>query len=200
MGNEAGGRGGGDERHRGQEHFGRLGYDPSQNTGGRPQWAFNAPHDPRRVDHGGYGTHGRADPGGSTPEHTDDWSGSRGQGGYATHGDDPPWAWDAMQSPTHDSRGGQSFGGWGQASSRQRGPKGYVRSDERLKDEIHERILQSDVDASDVTIEVQDGHVTLQGTIADRLSKYQLEELVDHVIGVRDVDNRIRTRRDRPEG
>jgi osmotically-inducible protein OsmY len=89
----------------------------------------------------------------------------------------------------------ESYGGWGHAGSRQRGPKGYVRSDERLKDEIHERILQSDVDASDVSIDVHDGHVTLHGTISSRFSKYQLEELVDHVIGVRDVDNRVRARR-----
>jgi hypothetical protein len=153
------GRGAAERSYGGQSDIGRQG-------------AFNAPLD--RGDR-------QADP--------DDWSGSRGEGGYASHGDNPQWAYDAWEH-RHDS-----YGGWRGASSAQRGPKGYARSDERLKDEIHERIMQSDVDASDVSIEVHDGHVTLDGTVGDRFTNFQLEEMVARVIGVRDVDNRVKARR-----
>jgi osmotically-inducible protein OsmY len=37
--------------------------------------------------------------------------------------------------------------------------------------------------------------VTLEGSIGDRFSNFQLEEMVARVIGVRDVDNRVKSRR-----
>src|SRR5256885_12501149 len=42
-----------------------------------------------------------------------------------------------------------------------RGPKGYRRSDERIREEVMERLTFSpDIDASDVEVEVQDGVVS----------------------------------------
>ena len=77
-----------------------------------------------------------------------------------------------------------------------RGPKGYERSDERLKEDISERMYANeDFDVSDVTIEVAKGVVTLDGNVADRYSKYMIEEMVDSIPGVKDVDNRLRIRR-----
>ena len=74
-----------------------------------------------------------------------------------------------------------------------RGPKGYVRSDERLKEDLSERLLLAhDLDVSDVTVDVQEGKVTLTGTVPARFMKHRIEDLADACPGVRDIDNRIR--------
>lgn len=74
-----------------------------------------------------------------------------------------------------------------------RGPKGYQRSDERLKEEISERLMQAaHVDSSEVTVNVSSGKVTLEGTVPDRYMKYYIEDLSEACPGVQDVENRIR--------
>ena len=74
-----------------------------------------------------------------------------------------------------------------------RGPKGYKRSDERLKEDISERLMQSDsIDSSEVTVEVVGGKVSLEGTVPERYMKHAIEDLVDTCVGVQDIDNRIR--------
>ena len=57
-------------------------------------------------------------------------------------------------------------------------PKGYVRSDERLKEMICERLMQDgNIDASDVEIRVASGLVTLEGSVDSRMAKYQIEDI-----------------------
>ena len=81
--------------------------------------------------------------------------------------------------------------------SQKRGPKGWQRSDERMKEDICERLYgQQHIDSSEVTIEVKDGKVTLDGTVNDRHMKHSIEDLVDGVPGVKDIDNRVRVFRD----
>jgi hypothetical protein len=81
--------------------------------------------------------------------------------------------------------------------SQKRGPKGWQRSDERMKEDICERLYgQQHIDSSEVTIEVKDGKVTLDGTVNDRHMKHAIEDLVDGVPGVKDIDNRVRVSRD----
>ncbi len=78
---------------------------------------------------------------------------------------------------------------------RGRGPKGYERSDERLREIICERLTdEPSVDASDVSIEVKDKVVKLTGHVSDRRTKYEIEDLVEHCGGVKDIDNQIRVR------
>jgi hypothetical protein len=73
-----------------------------------------------------------------------------------------------------------------------KGPKGYARSDERLKEDISERLMRDhDVDASDIDIEVRNGKVTLSGSIADRRLKHYVEDTVEQCLGVQDIDNRL---------
>jgi hypothetical protein len=86
--------------------------------------------------------------------------------------------------------------GGGAQPMRRRGPKNYQRSDERLRELISDRLLEDPhIDSSDVSVEVKSGEVILEGTVDDRRTKYQIEELVEHVHGVRDIDNRIRVKR-----
>jgi hypothetical protein len=73
------------------------------------------------------------------------------------------------------------------------GPKGYQRSDERLREDISERLMEAyEIDSSEVTVEVLGGKVVLEGTVPDRYMKHAIEDLADAAPGVQDVDNRIR--------
>jgi len=96
-----------------------------------------------------------------------------------------------------------------------RGPKGYTRSDERIREDVCDRLSYDDeVDASDISVSVKDGEVTLEGSVADRHAKHRAEDIADAVHGVRDVHNKLKTnkgfmqevgerlmgREDQPEG
>jgi hypothetical protein len=48
------------------------------------------------------------------------------------------------------------------------------------------------IDASDVSIDVKEGKVTLEGTVPERRMKHRIEDMVDDCMGVQDIDNRIR--------
>jgi hypothetical protein len=74
-----------------------------------------------------------------------------------------------------------------------RGPKDYVRSDERIWEEINERLEQDgEIDATDITVYVSRHEVTLEGTVEDRRSKRLAEDLAESVRGVTDVHNHLR--------
>jgi osmotically-inducible protein OsmY len=91
-------------------------------------------------------------------------------------------------------RSDTSFGESGRYSGR--GPKGYQRSDERLQEEIAEQLTRHpDIDASDVTIEVRGGEVTLSGTVSDRQMRYGIEHVVDQTHGVKEIHNNVRVSR-----
>ncbi len=76
------------------------------------------------------------------------------------------------------------------------GPKGYQRSDERLREDICERLMEARyIDSSDVTVEVSAAKVVLEGTVPQRRMKHAIEDLADACPGVQDIDNRIRVRR-----
>jgi hypothetical protein len=77
-----------------------------------------------------------------------------------------------------------------------RGPKGYTRSDDRIREEISDRLMDDhDVDASEIEVEVKNGEVTLTGTVANRDQKRRAEELVERCHGVSDVTNNLRVNR-----
>ena len=86
--------------------------------------------------------------------------------------------------------------GGGQALARGyrgRGPKNYTRSDARIQEDISERLWDADdVDASDVTVEVKGGEVTLSGNVERRSIKHRIEDIADDCSGVKDIHNEIR--------
>jgi hypothetical protein len=94
---------------------------------------------------------------------------------------------------------GEAVGDWfGTTERHQRpaGPRGYHRSDERIRDQICERLSYArHLDVSDVSVDVKDGVVSLSGTVNNRSQKYYIEELVDATYGVSEVNNEIRVRR-----
>jgi osmotically-inducible protein OsmY len=92
---------------------------------------------------------------------------------------------DARTGPMWNDRAPRGFAG--------RGPKGYQRSDDRLREEVSDRLMADDqLDASDIEVQVQGGEVTLTGTVADRQAKRRAEDCAEQVMGVRDVMNQIR--------
>ena len=78
-----------------------------------------------------------------------------------------------------------------------RGPQGYRRSDERIKEDVCERLTQhGQIDASGMQIDVKDCEVTLRGSVSDRRTKRMAEDVAEGVAGVRDVRNELRVGQD----
>jgi len=76
---------------------------------------------------------------------------------------------------------------------RGRGPKNYRRSDERIKEDVNDRLTDAAyLDASDIDVEVNDREVTLSGTVDSRNAKRMAEDIAESVSGVTNVENRIR--------
>jgi osmotically-inducible protein OsmY len=74
-----------------------------------------------------------------------------------------------------------------------RGPRGYRRSDERIREDVNERLTDDwRVDASDVEVSVDNGVVTLTGRLGSRKEKWRAEDVVESVSGVTDVRNQLR--------
>jgi len=73
------------------------------------------------------------------------------------------------------------------------GPKGYNRSDERINEDVSDRLMEHpDLDASDVEVKVSKGEVTLSGTVESRWAKRLAEDLAESCSGVREVMNQLR--------
>ena len=78
---------------------------------------------------------------------------------------------------------------------RGRGPLNYTRSDERIREDLNERLTDADdLDASGITVEVSNGVATLSGSVDERWMKHRAEDLADGCSGVRDVRNLIQVK------
>lgn len=74
-----------------------------------------------------------------------------------------------------------------------RGPRGYRRSDARIHEDICETLTRHpEIDATDIEIAVDNGVVTLSGTVEDRYTKRLAEDVAELTLGVHDVENRLR--------
>lgn len=78
------------------------------------------------------------------------------------------------------------------ASFRGVGPRGYVRSDQRIYEDICDRLTEHPfIDASDITVSVRDRAVTLAGSVDTILARHQVEDIAREVTGVADVRNEL---------
>lgn len=101
----------------------------------------------------------------------------------------------------YGSYGSESYSGGAGSYGQQRGqfsgrgPKGYQRSDERIREDVCERLTHhSDIDASEIEVKVSNAEVTLSGTVDERHAKRMAEEIAENVSGVKDVHNQVRVR------
>jgi hypothetical protein len=168
-------------------------------AGGRSDWE----------SYGGRAGSGMPGPGSEGRSGGGDWSSYRGRAG----GD---WGSGGRSM----GMGGTELGGYGQQSGSEsgrgawrpsgqgyagRGPRDYRRSDDRIREDISDRLTDDDrIDASDISVQVQNCEVTLTGTVNDREQKRCAEDLAERVSGVKEVTNNIRVSRaqtgDRPAG
>ncbi len=134
-------------------------------------------------------------------EESTDWN--RGfQGSVQDRG----WSQSGYGQSQFGGYGQGQFGGYGQGQSGSdfesesrtgRGPKGYQRSDERIREDVCDRLAgHGRLDASEVEVQVSEGEVTLTGTVARREDKRMIEDIAESIQGVQDVTSQIRVKRD----
>ena len=82
-------------------------------------------------------------------------------------------------------------------SPRLTGNRGYRRSDDRINDEVHQRLTDDPwLDASEIGVEVKGGEVTLNGLVDNREAKHRAERLIENLAGVSHVQNNLRVKPD----
>lgn len=143
-----------------------------------------------------------------------------GYNGQSIHGDYGQSESERGVWSTQVQRGGRQQGstdnnsGWGQGvnqygqrfeqpsqgqgvSHRGKGPQGWTRSDEKIKDIVCEALHDDHhIDASGIDVEVKNGEVTLTGMVPDRRTKRAAEDLVERLSGVKDVQNSLKVSSD----
>lgn len=80
-----------------------------------------------------------------------------------------------------------------------RGPRGYQRSDERIREDINDRLTDDwYIDATDVEVIVNNSMVTLTGRVNSREEKRRAEDIAECVSGATDISNQLRVGRSAP--
>ncbi|WP_246338114.1 BON domain-containing protein [Azospirillum oleiclasticum] len=80
------------------------------------------------------------------------------------------------------------------------GPRGHVRSDARVLDDLHDRLTEDPrLDAAGITVQGTGGDVALTGTVAERDAGRIAEHIARSVSGVDHVRNDLRVRRPDPD-
>jgi osmotically-inducible protein OsmY len=78
-------------------------------------------------------------------------------------------------------------------SHRGKGPKDYSRSDERIREDICDRLSDDPyIDASDINIRVNNGEVILDGHAESKQAKRRAEDLAEKISGVKNVENHLK--------
>lgn len=76
---------------------------------------------------------------------------------------------------------------------RGKGPKGYQRSDDRIREDVCECLTDdSMIDATNIEVTAKNGEVTLSGTVNTREEKRRAIDIVEDLSGVKDVHNNLR--------
>lgn len=121
----------------------------------------------------------------------------RGRGYDRPSGDRPRGYADLESDRGYGQAYGSDYGPRERQSFRGRGPKNYQRSDERIREDVCERLTYDhDVDASEIEVNVNAATVVLSGTVHDRFEKRRAEDIAESVTGVKDVQNQIRVQRE----
>jgi len=172
------GRGGEGNYGQGGREFNRGDWGSSGGYGGRSEgWNYQNPGRRETARHESFSPYYEAGQTGGA------WGGGLGAsfGGSVQ----PSWGgemggYTGGQSQQHGSHSG-------------RGPKNYTRSDDRIREDVNERLTQHPhIDATEIDIEVRNGEVTIKGTVEDRNAKRMTEDIAEGVSGVKQVHNQLR--------
>jgi len=176
-------RDGGQDRYREAGRSGRSErYGPSSYGGQSSSGFAPSPYDEGDVSSWYGGDTGMGDPGSSRPGY--DRQGYERQGQRQSGG----WQGQSQQS---------AFGGGSRSGQfRGHGPRGYQRSDDRIREDVCELLTHhGEIDAREMDVEVQGATVVLRGTADSGRTRRLAEELVEGIPGVRDVRNELRVNR-----
>ena len=169
-------------------------YDDDNGYGDVPGGAVGSRGDGREYP-GGYGSDanefagGVVDDGRGGPPDDEGFAPrfSRHRSGYGALGSRDPN--DDDSGPPRDDDRERPLAG----SHRGRGPKGYKRSDQRIHEDVCERLTEDRfIDASNIEVEVKEGEVTLSGTVSSRGLKRRAEDLAEMAAGVSHIQNNLR--------
>jgi hypothetical protein len=126
------------------------------------------------------------------------YPGYGGYGGYGGGYGSNAGEWRGGSSMGYESgasryQGRQNQGNWQQQNYSGRGPRNYQRSDDRIEEDVNEALTRHPgLDASEIEVRVQNGEVTLTGTVDSRQDKRMAEDAAESCPGVRDVHNQLR--------
>jgi hypothetical protein len=125
------------------------------------------------------------------------YGGDTGMGdpGSSRSGTPTGGGWQSNRSYEQRQRSGQS-GSYGGGRFSGHGPRGYQRSDDRIREDVCELLTRhGEIDAREMEVEVQAATVILRGTTDTGRTRRLAEELVEEIPGVRDVQNELRVNR-----
>ena len=171
------------------------GYVPGGIAGSGQQGFWNQGHG--NQDFGSFGNQGGW---GSAGEY---WSQQNQQG----FGFQPGYGGEQGMRSDMSFRGGRPFeknwdyeSRYGQGTSERnhsgKGPSGYRRSDDRIREDINDRLTDHPwIDATAIEVMVEGAEVTLTGEVETRDEKRMAEDVAESIPGVKDVHNKIKTRR-----
>jgi osmotically-inducible protein OsmY len=160
----------------GQDRYGQTGYGQGgygQGNYGQPNYSYGQPSYGQEAGSSGTSNYGRSNFGSGRADR------------------------DASQGWREPSGEGQQYdyGGTGLGGHRGKGPKNYQRSDERIREMLSERLHDDpNIDASEVTVTVQGGRITLEGTVDSRQTKNAIEDVAEQ-LGTQDVQNNLRVQK-----
>jgi osmotically-inducible protein OsmY len=189
-----GGQGYGREDYGGRQAYGAQGYGGAS-TGGHG-WRGSSYERGMGGDYGaGYGYAGGSGYGGEQGMSRQGYGRTGGAGGGQRAPFDEGNRYVQGVTDTGDER---HFG-----EHRGRGPKNYTRSDERIREDVNDRLTDHPrLDAGEIEVQVKDCEVTLTGTVTEREDKRRAEDIAENVSGVKHVQNnlRVQPRQDQRQG
>lgn len=158
--------------------YGSSGYGGNYGAGqyGQPQYGQPLSHGGSGYSHHAGQQYGSQPQGfrGGYPESSFGYGGAQPQGQYSSGRYDPQLA---------GQRTGDFTG---------RGPKNYSRSNERVREDICERLTADPyIDAQELEVRCENGTVVIEGQVEERWMKHRIEDLVDATAGVKQIDNRV---------
>ena len=161
--------------------------------------------DYRSERYGAYGGRSYASPGYGEPGYAEGYAQRRGHsyGARQAYGEDPRrWERDRSDFIGHNepvqqvTEGEADRGMWanmGRGDHRGRGPRNYTRSDERVREDVNDRLSDDAwLDATEIEVQVSACEVTLTGTVQSREDRRRAEDLAEQVSGVKHVQNNLR--------
>lgn len=164
-----------------RDRDGRRGF-AEWNDADRPSGSWRDPHD-RGSEWGSFGT--------STGREFDYSNRERSFGDTSRYATSDPYLPVNRPGPSYETRQQD----WQGTTYVGRGPRGYRRGDERIREDVCDRLTdEARIDASDIEVQVASGEVTLAGSVRTREEKRFTEDIVERVSGVREVNNNLKVK------